>query len=91
MSTSIQKIVKISLEFPFKAFYRDSHTNPYIFVGHAHTKLGAPVVILSILNRKTISRKVKLKNCVAAPMGAAILRVIFIELCRRVRVKFPKS
>ena len=24
-------------------------------------------------------------------LGAAILRVIFIELCRRVRVKFPKS
>ena len=23
--------------------------------------------------------------------GTAILRVIFIELCRRVRVKFPKS
>ena len=26
-----------------EAFYRDSHTNPYIFVGHAHTELSAPV------------------------------------------------
>ena len=24
-------------------------------------------------------------------LGTAILRVIFIELCRRVRIKFPKS
>ena len=27
----------------------------------------------------------------ARQSGTAILRVIFIELCRRVRVKFPKS
>ena len=27
----------------------------------------------------------------SAKGGTAILRVIFIELCRRVRVKFPKS
>ena len=27
----------------FIDFYRDSHTNPYIFVGLTHTELGVPV------------------------------------------------
>ena len=31
-------------------FYRDSHTNPYIFVGHTHTELGAPVMTVDFAN-----------------------------------------
>ena len=37
-------IEKVFIYLSSEAFYRDSQTNPYIFVGHAHIELGAPVV-----------------------------------------------
>ena len=40
----------------FLGFYynRDSHTNPYIFVGHAHTELGMPVDLSARRRRRAI-------------------------------------
>ena len=44
MATTLGSLIEIfSTNYLLKFFYRESHVNPYIFVGHARTELGAPV------------------------------------------------
>ena len=49
----------------FLAFYQDSHTNPYIFVGHAHTELGVPVAKCFTIVTNSASKNYRVLSFVA--------------------------